>query len=156
PAKELEEDEEEGEDEGDGTLEGALKIIKTRGENLEKALSFITCVGKPYALVFAKRIGTKHKKAVKAKAGGSKFFNGKCIFEASAYTFLLEAAPPRGLAKQLKAAMYADCGKNHKVRVRDLANTSILDDESDELPPEDRPVQGTPAGQETKPVTGAK
>src|SRR5262245_32627492 len=151
PAKEDEEDEEEGEDEGDGTLEGALKIIKTRGENLEKALSFITCVGKPYAIIFAKRIGTKHKKVVKAKAGGSKFFEGKCIFESSAYTFLLETAPPRGLAKQLKAGMYADCGKNHKVRVRDFAGTSVLDDETDQLPPEDQPVQSTPVSQE-KPV----
>jgi hypothetical protein len=153
PAKEDEGDEDEGEEEGDGTLEGTLKIIKTRGDNLEKAMSFIVCVGKPYALALAKRIGTKHKKAVKAKAGGSKFFEGKCIFEANAYTFLLEVAPPRGLAKQLKASMYADCGKNHKVRVRDFAGTAILDDELDELPAEDQPVQGTPAGTETKPGT---
>lgn len=151
---EKESDEDEGEDEGDGTLEGALKIVKTRGENMEKALSFIACQGKPLALILAKRIGQKHKKAVKDKSGGSKFFEGKCIFEANAYTFCLETAPPRGLAKQIKAGMYAECGKQHKVRVRDLAGTAILDDESDELPPDEQPVQGTPAGTETKPVVG--
>lgn len=149
-------DEAEGEDEGDGTLEGALKIIKTRADNVEKALSFVACVGKPYALAFAKRIGNKHKKAVKAKTGGTKLWEGKCIFEAGAYTFIVDAAPPRGLSKLLKAGMYAECGKNHKVRVRDLAGTTVLDDETDELAPEDRPVQATPAGTPVEPVAGVK
>ncbi len=124
----------------------ALAQVKARapgdpGQETEPKpqLKFMAClVGKSTAVIIARMVGAATRKLLPEIAGGAsggKFFQGECIFEKNAHTFVLDAVPG-GLARKLAAALTAETGAKHKVRVRSTDGSTILDSDTDVDPEE--------------------
>ncbi len=89
-----EEDEEETGSPGE-ILKKALLKVKTAGGEASHAA--MICLAKPLcglavALTPTKALGQKHKAALKDATGGTRFLEARCIWESSAFTFILEQA----------------------------------------------------------------
>jgi hypothetical protein len=132
---EEEEGEEDEEEKGNPAevLAKALRKVKTAGGDSSHAA--MICLAKPLlgltvGLNAKKKLGQKHKAALKESTGGTRVLEGRCVWENNAFTFILETVAG-GLAKRLKSTLVKQTGLTQKVRVRNLDGSMVLDDETD-------------------------
>jgi hypothetical protein len=114
-------------------LLNSLKKIKTAQG--EESLPFVSCVAKPfYGVLFAKSfsesIGPKHKEFLTEQTKGTKFTVGTCLWEAEAYTFVVDPVPG-GLGRKLTDALKEFTGAKHRVRVRDSEGKVVVDGDTE-------------------------
>ena len=125
-----------------GRMIAAMRQVKARephaGDTPKPQMQFIVYVaGAMTSVIVARKVGSPMKKLLAEIAGaaGGKMLRGECLFEANAYTFVLENAPG-GLAKKLTKALLAETAIRYKVRVRAADGSGVLDDETDVDPDE--------------------
>ena len=122
-------------------LISALAQVKSRapgapepGEAQQPQLQFVAYVaGRGAAVLVAKKVGGGSKKLLASIAGGASggtYYQGECIFEKSAHTFVLDQVPG-GLAKKLSKALFDETGQKYKVRVRSTDGSVELDGDTD-------------------------
>lgn len=134
-----EEEEHESEDETPALLTSKLiPLVRQvrKGDVVLQAL--IATAGKDTAVLLARRGIAPARRKLMAEylgvSGGVKYIAGECVFEDNTLTFVVQSQAA-GLAKKLKAALYAQCDMRLKVRVRGEDPNDVdeqLDEESGE------------------------
>jgi len=111
----------------------ALASLLRRLPNLspEQPLTFVIAVGKPSGLVLARTaLNMGHRNNAKElRRGQGPLFEGTCHGEQGTCIFVLEKAPPPGLAKSIARAAAAQA--NARIRVKVRGPNSEINDEND-------------------------
>lgn len=107
----------------------------------DTAFAKIAMAGKQTVVLLSRKaIGPAQRKLLTDELGttsGVKFVDGTCVFEANAYTFVVQSAAG-GLAVRVKAALFKQTEQRVKVRVRG-EDPNDVDDDGDPAEPDARP-----------------
>ena len=120
-------------------------------------MAFASCVAKPfYGVVFAKsfseKIGPTHKQFLTDLTKGTKFTIGACLWEAGAYTFVVDPVP-KGLGRGLTNSLKEFTGQKFRVRVRDSEGKTIVDGDAEPAEEEENTPQPQGAAPPPPPPT---
>jgi len=150
-SKESESEEDDGADVLSAKLIPLLRQVK-KGDEMH---ALIAVGPKTLAVMLARRpISPSRRKLLTdhLKEGTPKFIVGTCIFEANAHTFVVQSQAA-GLAKKLRAALFAQTDLRMKVRVRG-EDPNDIDDDGEEAVAENEGLEadGPQTTQQTPPT----
>lgn len=140
----------------------ALRTVKANQGAPEKpAQRFVIAAGKTLCSVFVgSTAGSSQKQLLKkilaTEPGTPKFYEGECVWEHNAYTFVGDDIPVGGFVKRLQKALQEATEQKLKVRVRRTSGeTEDADDEESTIPPAPPlpPTTSTTTSTTTPPTT---